>query len=39
MDFSVTTQIPEMDFAEYRTNKQVEMDFSVTTQIPEMDVS
>jgi hypothetical protein len=27
MDFSVTADIPEMDFAEYRTKKRVEMDF------------
>jgi hypothetical protein len=44
MDFSVTTQIremdfstaqiPEMDFSEYKTKKRVEMDFSMTTQEP-----
>ena len=39
IDFSVTAQIPEMDFAEYKTKKRVEMDFSITAQIPEMDFS
>jgi hypothetical protein len=34
MDFSITAQIPEMDFSEYKTNKQEEMDFSMTTQEP-----
>jgi hypothetical protein len=28
MDFSITAQIPEMDFSEYKTKKRVEMDFS-----------
>jgi hypothetical protein len=28
MDFSITAQIPEMDFSKYKTKKQVEMDFS-----------
>ena len=34
MDFSMTAQIPEMDFSEYKTKKRVEMDFSMTTQEP-----
>jgi len=34
MDFSITAQIPEMDFSQYKTKKQVEMDFSITTQEP-----
>jgi len=34
MVFSITAQISEMDFSEYKTNKRVEMDFSMTTQEP-----
>jgi hypothetical protein len=28
MDFSITAQVPEMDFSDYRTKNHVEMDFS-----------
>jgi hypothetical protein len=34
MDFSITAQILEMDFSEYKAKKRVEMDFSMTTQEP-----
>jgi hypothetical protein len=30
----VSTQIPEMDFSEYKTQKLVEMDFFMITQEP-----
>jgi hypothetical protein len=32
MDFSITAQILEMDFAEFKTKKRVEMDFCMTTK-------
>jgi hypothetical protein len=30
----VTTQVPEMDFSEYKTQKVVEMDFVMITEEP-----